>query len=1717
MFELSKVRLHSIGPPGARFGDVLLDFSGVGAPVTGHRQDALFSAGVAVPETDGNSEDTAQRAGGAPPSDGSTPSPRTPGAVAAGGVTDTAVPAVQPGQAGQSSRPVRPSPASVLFLENGGGKSVLMKLIFSVVLPGRRQVVGTSNGRVLDNFVLARDCGHVVCEWQHAVTGERVVTGKVSEWRGRATGDASRLAEAWYSFRPSAELDIASLPLVRDGRLITLAGFRTRLAEAGAADPKLAMTWETNQGAWSENLDAIGLDPELFRYQRAMNAGEGEAAEAFAFNSDEQFVDFLLRAVTPPEDPAGVAEVVDGYAAKLAERAALDAEREFVAGALERLNPLVEAVGARVESAAGLRALLTTVRGAAGAVEARIALDRVGAVELGARGQSGRDAVEEAERARRRAVDIELAARLRVAELRLAEAEATRDELVERFAEANEELDAWRAAEDVLRHAAASSEAERLTRLVEEAESRSAPALADRAAAARALGGGWPRRAAAAVAEERRARAAAAAHELAAAAAAAADRAAADGAATARAGAAALRERRARSARVLAEAVRDGLLPSADIDPRSAAAEAARAAEEARAAVQDALAAATRSTDRERAQDGARAAERELDTARAELTRLTSELEQALAGARALTADGRIAALLGLGTGPDKPDQLDAAHHLDAVNLDTDAPAALDALAAAVLAAEERQLALSVDAEADLRVLNALGDGDLRPARPAVGDVLAVLTRAGIPAVSGWQHLSRAVAATERERVLAARPDLVDGVVVPAGWDVGAAHAALAAARLLPDCAIVVGAAELLSDAASPSHTDHAHHIDRPDNADLAGPLRGRAFLVPPNPALYDRAAAAAERESVRRRHEERSAQAAELSARARADRELAAAVAGWRRSNPPGRVAGLRAAARAGQDAVDVAENALAAARELVGEAVRAAERAVAEVERLRAVEEERTARAAALDLLVRAVGESVGADSEITRLEATAAERSTEAEEHRARAAAARAAAQDALRRADDAARNARVARAESAEVVGGGDIDSADVDSGDINTDVHGADGAGDGHGAGPGAGGPPQVPLLRAVYESAERAYAQVEVGADLRGELDRARRAQAAARGAVEGLPAAVRTRSAALLAGPNGGDAAARATAQAASRRVAADLGRELDAARERLGGLRQELRHTAAEVADAGARPLARDEGPTTMEQSRDAHRAAVEALHESEAAVRAARAALDELERHAAAHEREVDAFGLVTETLSELRADAESAVAGTSERAGAGERSDTGVGERADADAGGRAGIDAGDATSTSVGRGDGAVAAPAGSAGWPGGVEAFDGDTAAATAMARELRSSWRQAVAAHGEAAGRVRAAADAVAAWAATDRFESVRSPARRQMVRAGRDAVAANAADWAAALAPRLRSLDDDLAHIGRNRAAIVARLEGMVRASLGTLRSAQRLSRLPDRLGDWSGQEFLRITFAEPDPVALTDALGEVVDAAARGSATSGPASTGTVAGSPGGPGTAGARRDGMTLLLRGVRAALPGGVRVEILKPDAVLRTERVRVSQLGDVFSGGQQLTAAIILYCTMAALRANDRGRLRARHAGVLFLDNPIGRASAAYLLDLQLAVADRLGVQLIYTTGLFDTTALSAFTLVIRLRNDADLRAGMKYLRVQERLRPGLTPPDVAAGGAAGVITASRLFRRTAPGPPATASVPATRSAPAGTGREAIAATNGDRSGPAAANAHTGP
>ncbi|RBM04913.1 hypothetical protein DEH69_29050, partial [Streptomyces sp. PT12] len=556
----------------------------------------------------------------------------------------------------------------------------------------------------------------------------------------------------------------------------------------------------------------------------------------------------------------------------------------------------------------------------------------------------------------------------------------------------------------------------------------------------------------------------------------------------------------------------------------------------------------------------------------------------------------------------------------------------------------------------------------------------------------------------------------------------------------------------------------------------------------------------------------------------------------------------------------------------------------------------------------------------------------------------------------------------------------------------------------------SGAEASLPALREAYRSASQLYEKVGVGADLRAEQARAEGDESAALAALDRLSNKVRTRAARLLDGTEGADGPSRQAAAARAEALVQLLEGRAAAASEQLGRLRGEAERLAP--ADGGAHIELPDElVPADAERARELCRAATADVAAREAALQAARETHEELSADHRAAQEGAGGFEEIAALLRDLLRDPPP----------------------------GRAPAE-----------GEPEPAEPAAPEPY-GGTLAEAREAAAATR--RDLRS--RAAGLAAAEAA--VREAAERLVRHANATRFEQVRTPARQQIRELPTAALPAHAAAWAEAFAPRLRVLTDELAQLERNRDGIVDRLRGLVESSLDTLRSAQRLSRLPEGLGEWSGQEFLRIRFDDPDQATLTERLGEVVDETTRAAVRK----------------NADLRRDGMSLLLRGVHAALgPRGVQVEILKPDAVLRAERVPVGQMGDVFSGGQLLTAAIALYCTMAALRGNDRGRDRHRHAGTLFLDNPIGRANATYLLELQRAVADALGVQLLYTTGLFDTTALAEFPLVIRLRNDADLRAGLKYISVEEHLRPGLPARDQAAEPVHGEITATRVFRR---------------------------------------------
>jgi hypothetical protein len=132
-------------------------------------------------------------------------------------------------------------------------------------------------------------------------------------------------------------------------------------------------------------------------------------------------------------------------------------------------------------------------------------------------------------------------------------------------------------------------------------------------------------------------------------------------------------------------------------------------------------------------------------------------------------------------------------------------------------------------------------------------------------------------------------------------------------------------------------------------------------------------------------------------------------------------------------------------------------------------------------------------------------------------------------------------------------------------------------------------------------------------------------------------------------------------------------------------------------------------------------------------------------------------------------------------------------------------------------------------------------------------------------------------------------------------------------------------------------------------------------------------------------------------------------------------------GAALEGAALAQAAVRR-LARPVQVRVLHPDPALERRTVSIPEMAR-FSGGEQLTGAILLYCTLARVRARSRG-VSQRTGGVLILDNPIGRASRVRFLELQREVARAMGVQLVYTTAVNDHEALRALPNVIRLRNE---------------------------------------------------------------------------------------
>jgi len=1089
---------------------------------------------------------------------------------------------------GEDGRPSH----SVLWLRNGGGKSSMLNLLFAVLRPGRREFLGNDDSgkdRALADYVLPDDTAHVVLEW--GLPGERGavwVTGMVLEWRDRArSADLDRLRRLWYGFvptpldgrllAPDRVLTLDTLPIVEAGTRLSLARYRDRLREAGTADPGLELVVTDVQAEWRRALEQRRLDPEAFRYQLQMNREEGGASQLFKRRSRTSgaFVDLLLELVLPDEQPGRVAAVFGRYADELARRPELERNRDFLAGALERVRPVADAMA---ERHAGEERLAAAV-GAAARVAASLAGAAEVADEAAAAAAGTADRLVEAARleeaARAALLDQAAAAAHAAAALRVAAAERDLDQVRARADEAAAGVRAWRVADVLAALRAAEAEVDALAAQLATVSDDLAPVRAERDGVGRALS------ARLAADEAAAGEAAAAAAARAAAADAEAETVATDrgrlagqhGRLTAELSA--LRARRAAAAAERAAAERDGLVDRGE-DPAAAlrrVRDERAACEGERASLADRAAAL---------RDG----EARLDGRAARLDAAAPGVAARLAAARAALADleQRCAALAR------DPRVLEVAEVAEAVLLEEAGAALAERLAELAEGADRRLLEVELEAAADRRALAALDDDGLLPPRPDVAAVRAVLDAGGVTAQPGWRWLADAVPADRHGDVLAAAPEAVDGVVVPDPADLPRARALLDAAGLRPAAAVVV--------------------TPPPPVPPTGGGRRGRvardgaAFVVPPAPALSDRVAGEAERAA----RVERLDGVDQRAARLRAARDRDAALAERLRAFLAAYPAPVAARVRSQHDEAVAADRALAddraavrAERDELRAAVRdlddrraeaarravALERAVADLERLaaRTVEDRADAERA-----VALTGEIADTSEALVAL-------GREEHEHRAAARAAR----DDAAAADAAARRVAERRSDLALPPPVEDADPAPDDAAEA----------------------------LERRWRVLDERY-RSGVGRQVLAERHRRAVADRNARLAdLAGAPAADRAAAAALLGGPEGADRTARAAALAAAEARHDDARAALGRAQERVRATRAELVRTPAPSA---ALPEEPEDAPAA---ERLAGRLAAQAGEGAEEALALRRRAAEE-QRTAAERHQDAERLRALVERL-------------------------------------------------------------------------------------------------------------------------------------------------------------------------------------------------------------------------------------------------------------------------------------------------------------------------------------------------------------------------------------------------------------------------------------------------------------------------------------------------
>ncbi|HEY5706185.1 MAG TPA: hypothetical protein VIS96_11490 [Terrimicrobiaceae bacterium] len=230
---------------------------------------------------------------------------------------------------------------SVIWLRNGGGKTTLISIFYSLLVPNASHFLGKLNGKgaTLEDFLRPDQLAVIATEWDLSAMGSpRRIVGQALLLKER------KLIRKYFSFSEVRDFGFNNLPihgLATPAKSLDKLDDALREAQRQHPSMDLLIVDET-QWQWEEHLTNLGLDPGLFRAHLIMNSQEGGATEIFKIKTPEEFLRRFLELVYDEESTAEIETTLKLFRQKLAQNPSYRGAIEFGDALLKHLRPFAQ-------------------------------------------------------------------------------------------------------------------------------------------------------------------------------------------------------------------------------------------------------------------------------------------------------------------------------------------------------------------------------------------------------------------------------------------------------------------------------------------------------------------------------------------------------------------------------------------------------------------------------------------------------------------------------------------------------------------------------------------------------------------------------------------------------------------------------------------------------------------------------------------------------------------------------------------------------------------------------------------------------------------------------------------------------------------------------------------------------------------------------------------------------------------------------------------------------------------------------------------------------------------------------------------------------------------------------------------------------------------------------------------------------------------------------